>query len=74
PPRFTRGVRVAPHTSRWISDPGSDRRCCGGGGLVDLERARREPITVSATLVERRPILGGSRTRTIEVALAPDGR
>lgn len=41
---------------------------------AELERARQEPVTVSATLIVRRPLLGGSRTRTIEVALAPDGR
>lgn len=42
-----------------------------------LERARMEPITVTATFIERRRrLLGGfdSRTRTLEVTLLPDDR
>ena len=72
-------VRVGPTlrgttTLECHADDGELRLLRTEADRVVLERATAEPVTVSAVFTERGPGRHRSRTRTIEVALAPDGR
>ncbi|GAA1782009.1 hypothetical protein [Agromyces lapidis] len=38
---------------------------------AELERAQRGPVEIEATFTERRPVVGGMRTRSVMVSLSP---